>query len=119
MQKVGLASEIAAEGRRLVTVGDREVAIFAVDGEWRAFENRCPHAGGPVCEGKIMPRVVAEVDEVRDVRRLHFSDQEFRIACPWHGWEFDIRTGESASDPRRRLRRFSVEEKDGYLYVDG
>lgn len=117
MQRVGDVEELTAAGRKLVRVGDREVVVFAVDGGWCAYENRCPHAGGPVCEGRIMPRVEAEIFPTGEMGELRFSEDEFHLVCPWHGWEFDLRTGVSATDRRRRLRRFQVEEHEDGLYV--
>ena len=117
MQRVGEVADFASAGRKLVKLGEFEVAVFSVDGDWHAYENRCPHAGGPVCEGRIMPRVEVDVDDGGAVGNLRFSRDVFHIACPWHGWEFDLRSGKSVSDSRRRLRRFKVEERDGALYV--
>jgi nitrite reductase/ring-hydroxylating ferredoxin subunit len=119
VQRLGDPEELKAAGRTLVQVADREVVVFAVDGDWHAYENRCPHAGGPVCEGRVMPRVEMDVDEGGVVGELRFSKERFNLVCPWHGWEFDLRSGVSASDPRRRLRRFHVEEREDGLYVSG
>ncbi|MGH2946776.1 MAG: Rieske (2Fe-2S) protein [Solirubrobacteraceae bacterium] len=117
MQRLGDAEEFTAAGRKLVRVGDREVTVFAVDGTWHAYENRCPHAGGPVCQGRVMPRVEMDVGPRGEVGEPRFSEDEFHLVCPWHGWEFDLRSGVSVSDPRRRLRRFHVEEREDGLYV--
>ena len=46
----------------------------------------------------------------------HFSD-ELHIVCPWHGYEYDVRTGEHPADPRARLRPIEVEERDGEILV--
>ena len=120
MQRLGDTADFEAAGRTLVRVGDRELAVFAVDGAWYAYENRCPHAGGPVCQGRILPRVEIDVDEEGHVGELRFSEEDFHLVCPWHGWEFDLRSGLSVSDPgRRRLRRFQVEEREDGLYVSG
>jgi nitrite reductase (NADH) small subunit len=119
MQRLGETEDFTAAGRKLVRIGDREVAVFAVDGSWYAYENRCPHAGGPVCQGRVMPRVEMDIDSGGHVGELRFSEEDFHLVCPWHGWEFDLRTGLSVTDPRRRLRRFQVEEREGALYVSG
>lgn len=117
MRRIGDVDEFAAAGRKLVKVEDREIMVFAVDGRWRAYENRCPHAGGPVCQGRIMPKVEEPILDGGAVGELRFSDDEFHIVCPWHGWEFDLESGGSVTDRRRRLRSFSVEEREDGLYV--
>jgi nitrite reductase/ring-hydroxylating ferredoxin subunit len=117
MERVGDAGELMAAGRTLVTVGDREVMVFALEGEWFAYENRCPHAGGPVCEGRIMPRVTSEVHADGTVGHPQFDRDQIHVACPWHGWEFNLRTGISNMTDRRRLRRFKVEEREDGVYV--
>ena len=51
---VAAAGEIPPGGKKLVTVKGREIGIFNVDGDFFALANRCPHAGGPMCEGRIV-----------------------------------------------------------------
>ena len=69
-----------------------------------AWENRCAHAGGPVCQGKLMNRVVERLDAGKRSLGDDFSD-ELHIVCPWHGYEYDVRTGEHPADSRLRLRQ--------------
>jgi hypothetical protein len=56
---------------------------------------------------------------VQTATTLPFSSEQFHLVCPWHGWEFDVLSGVSVSDPRRRLRKLRVEERDGGLYAGG
>ncbi len=60
-----------------VTVGERELALFHLDGAFYAVDNACPHQGGPLCEGWT---------------------QGASVTCPWHAWTFDLRTGALADD---------------------
>jgi nitrite reductase (NADH) small subunit len=114
--------EIPPGGRKIVSAGPVEIGLFNVEGEVRAYRNACPHQGGPVCTGRIsgtsMPSQVYE----------YIYGMEGRILrCPWHGWEFDLRTGGHIVDPDVRLRnvpvetdsleRLPLEQKDGILYV--
>src|SRR5215213_4604173 len=87
-----------------------------VDGRLYAWENRCAHAGGPVCQGKLMNRVVERLDAGKRSLGDDFSDQ-LHIVCPWHGYEYDVRTGEHPADSRLRLRRVDVEEQEGEILV--
>jgi hypothetical protein len=50
-------------GRKVVELDGTEVGVFCVNGKFTAFENVCPHMGGPVCQGKINPRVLEMIAE--------------------------------------------------------
>jgi nitrite reductase/ring-hydroxylating ferredoxin subunit len=99
---VAEVGEIPAGGHKLVTVAGREIGVFFVDGEYFALRHRCPHQGGPLCAGHLLRVLDAKLPGEYSVgpRRL--------LQCPWHGWEFDIRTGQSWFDPVRRVRRYPV-----------
>lgn len=105
------------ETRVTVRAGEREVVVFGVGDSLYAYDNRCPHAGGPVCHGRVMPGVQPELDEEGAVVRLRFADDDLRIVCPWHGWEFALESGACVSDPRRRLRTYALEEHEDGVYV--
>ena len=95
--------------RRLIEAGDRKIAVFNVRGEFFALNDRCPHEGGSLCKGKLSGLVVASEPGVYEWTR----DDEI-IRCPWHGWEFDLRTGRSQCDPRTmRVRLFDVHVEQG------
>ena len=100
---VARASEIAPGERKLVTIGGRSIGVFNVGGEYYALRNRCPHQGGPLCEGfQFAPLRAAVPGE--PYRR---GEEGAIIRCPWHGWEFDVRTGTSWFDPERtRVRSY-------------
>jgi 3-phenylpropionate/trans-cinnamate dioxygenase ferredoxin subunit len=112
---VGRPSDVPEGGSILVTVGSREVGIFRVDGQFYGLLNRCPHLGGPLCMGQIVTDVVSPVPgEVRSVPGRTF------VTCPWHNWEFDIRTGRSYWNARLRALPFpvSVERGDAVAQLD-
>ena len=96
--------EIPPGGRKIVEVAGRSIGVFNLDGEFFALRNSCPHQGGELCRGPISGLVAsAEPGDYRYSRRGEI------LRCPWHGWEFDIRTGQSWVDPRRvRVRRYDV-----------
>jgi len=100
---------------KLVTVAGREIGVFNLNGEYFALANRCPHAGGPLCHGKIVPLVQSDGPGSYRLAR----HQEF-LRCPWHGWEFDIRTGQSWCDPNSvKARPFAVTVESGEDLVKG
>lgn len=74
------------------------VALFNIEGEIYALDNTCPHAGGPLGEGCLDGDI---------------------IACPWHGWKFNIRSGECLKNPSPswRVPRFETRVVDGVIHV--
>ncbi len=113
---VGELRDFAEGGYRVLRVDDFEFGIFRKGDRVVAYENHCPHDGGPVCQGKIIPRVEEELAPDRTSRGLRFSSERRNIVCPWHGWEFDIDTGRHCGDPKYRLRRVSVRFEDERFY---
>ncbi len=101
---VAEVDEIPPGGRKIVDVAGRSIGIFNLDGEFFALRNSCPHQGGELCRGTISGFLSsAGPGDYRVSRRGEI------LRCPWHGWEFDIRTGQSWFDPRRvRVRRYDV-----------
>lgn len=106
---IARTNEIPEGARLLVNVGGREIGVFKVHGEYFALLNRCPHLGGPLCRGQLLNTVVSPVPG--DVSLDTSVDL---ITCAWHGWEFDIRTGQSYWNPEHlRARRFPVGVEPG------
>lgn len=87
-------SEFPPGERRIVSVGGRSIGVFRVDDRFYGIRNRCPHQGGPLCVGHILGDAVAEVPGAAEV-----TENPLRIACPWHGWEYDLATGQSFLGP--------------------
>jgi 3-phenylpropionate/trans-cinnamate dioxygenase ferredoxin subunit len=105
--------EIPPGQRKIVEVAGRSIGIFNVRGELFALRNRCPHQGGPLCEGKLWSGVTASAPG-----RIETVGGASMIACGWHTWEFDLRTGQSWCDPARlRVRRYDVEVAAGAAIV--
>jgi nitrite reductase (NADH) small subunit len=114
---IGKASAFPDPGRQVVAVGGAEIGVFCVGGRFTAFENVCPHMGGPVCQGKIIPRVQEAVAEDKTSLGLRFSKDQINVACPWHGYEFDVQTGRHQGNPHLRLRPVPIEVVDGNVVV--
>jgi nitrite reductase/ring-hydroxylating ferredoxin subunit len=114
-QVVAKASDVAPGQSLAINVKGRDIGVFNVGGEYFALANRCPHAGGPLCQGKMVALVQSE-------RPGHYRltrHQQF-LRCPWHGWEFDIRTGQSWCDPKSmQARQFKVSVEPGEALVKG
>ena len=108
---VAEAGEIAVGERKIIEVAGRSIGVFNVNGEYRAVLNLCPHAFAPICQGFVRGTTAAS----RPGEYLWHKEGEI-LACPWHGWEFDLLTGDCTVD-RRRLHFFELEEADGVIYV--
>lgn len=99
------ADELPPGARKIVEVEGRSIGVFNVDGDYLAIRNRCPHQGGPLCEGVQVGQLTS--DEPGDYA---YSRPGEIIRCPWHGWEFDLRTGASWFDPEtRRVRSYEIQ----------
>jgi nitrite reductase/ring-hydroxylating ferredoxin subunit len=112
---VARADEIPPGKRKLVEVAGLTIGVFNVGGEFFALRNRCPHQGGPLCEGILWGLLEASAPG-----ELTYSRKGEILTCGWHGWEFDIRTGQSYCEPRRlRVRSYDVQVEPGAELVEG
>lgn len=110
---VASVDEIPPGERKVVEVAGRSIGIFNLGGEFFALRNRCPHQGGPLCEGRRWGALLADVPGAFEYTRAGEI-----LTCPWHGWEFDIRTGQSWCEPKRlRVRRYEVSVESGGAIV--
>jgi nitrite reductase (NADH) small subunit len=114
---IGAASEFSDPGRKIVGFGNFEVGVFKLDGEFYAYLNLCPHMGGPVCQGKMIAKVEEIIADDRTSKGMAFSKTKMHIVCPWHGFEFDIRTGIHPGNARARLRKIKVQVTDGEVVI--
>ena len=113
----GRSTSIPDNGRLVVDIGDNTVGIFRVRGQLFAYENTCPHMGGPVCQGLIIPAIRELVNDGQVSTGYAFDESEMRIVCPWHGYEFSIETGCHPAKASIRLKKVAVEEEGGDVYV--
>jgi nitrite reductase/ring-hydroxylating ferredoxin subunit len=113
----GRSDSIPENGRLVVDVGERTIGIFRVGGRLFAYDNRCPHMGGPVCQGLIIPAVREVLDDRQVSTGYAFDESEMRLVCPWHGYEFTIETGSHPAKHSIRLTPVGVEEEGGEVYV--
>ena len=111
------SDSIPEKGRLVLDIGDTTVGIFRVGGKLFAYENTCPHMGGPVCQGLIIPAVRELVNERQVSTGYAFDESEMRIVCPWHGYEFSIETGSHPAKQSIRLKGVAVDEEGGDVYV--
>ena len=106
---VAAADEIEVGERKIVDVAGRSIGVFNVDGEFFAVRNVCPHQAGALCEGRLWGVLRAD-------RPGEFEYEPSReiLTCPWHGWEFQVRTGQSWCAPERlAVRSYEVSVVEG------
>ena len=94
--EVAKTSDIPAGEGKVVKVSGKDVALFNVNGKFYAIDNTCKHHGGPLGEGFLDGNVVT---------------------CPWHGWQYDVTTGNNIVLPAH-VRTFKTKVENGKVFVD-
>ena len=118
MSEIAVAklSDVPDGDYKIYALDTLEVGVFRVGDKVIAYENRCPHAGGPVCQGKIFNKVEELITPDMKSAGLRFGKAR-HIVCPWHGYEYDLETGCHPGFPAMRLKRVKVAVRDGQIYV--
>lgn len=102
--RIGPVSEIPPGQRKIVTLERKSIGVFNVKGTYVALRNACPHQQAPLCRGVVTGTNLPS----RPGEYLWAREGEI-LRCPWHGWEFDMKTGESLFDPHGcRVRTYEV-----------
>lgn len=114
---IGSAAELQKAGRKIVSIGEAEIGVFFVNGVFVGWYNDCPHMGGPVCQGALYKRVVEPLNEDRSSYAYDQHPTDVNIVCPWHGVEFDIRSGQVPANPKLKLRPARVEIAGGDVWL--
>jgi nitrite reductase (NADH) small subunit len=97
LHSVARVEEVPPGTARVVTVGDRDLALFNCEGSFYATQGDCLHLGGPLGHGELHDGCV--------------------LSCPWHGWQYDVRTGENVFDRALKLETFETVVEDGEVKV--
>ncbi|MGG1555183.1 Rieske (2Fe-2S) protein [Paenibacillus ferrarius] len=117
----GKAKDVAPGEKVIVEVGGRSIGVYNVKGQYHAIRNLCPHQGAPLCKGPTTAYPVSSAPGDFSFER----DGEI-VRCPWHAWEFDIKSGCLVVDPKVRtkiyevevsLEKFDVDVENGELYI--
>lgn len=112
---VAAARDLPPGSRKLVTVKGRPIAIFNIRGEYFALLNRCPHQGGSLVDG-----VLTGLVQSHEPGKYEYSRKGEILRCPWHGWEFDVRNGQSWCDPGKiQVKNYAVAVEPGQAVVQG
>ena len=112
---VAAVSDIPPGNRKLVTVRGRPIVVFNIKGEFFGLFNRCPHQGGELVNGTLCGLI-----QSKEPGEYTYTREGEVLRCPWHGWEFDIRTGQSWCEPSKiQTRSYPVEVAQGGELVKG
>lgn len=95
--KVGSLAKFPPGSLVEVEVGGRTYAVCNAGGSVYAVDGVCPHAGGPLGHGAL---------------------HDCMLVCPWHAWEYDVRTGQNDFDPDLKIDTFPVRLDDGEIYIE-
>ncbi len=85
--KVANVKDVKEGCGKVVSANGVDIALFKISGKFYAIENTCPHKGGPLGEGSV---------------------DDSKVTCPWHGWSFDVKTGQNTKFPTIKQKRFDV-----------
>ncbi len=111
---VAKVDDIPPGQRKIVHINGRSIGLFNIDGEFYAIRNRCPHAGAPLCEGVLSGFVSSE-----EPGQYNYARRGEIVRCPWHQWEFDIKTGQSWFDPQQtRVRSYDTKVEQGCALLE-
>lgn len=112
---VGAVDDFLDGSATVVVAGRREIGVVRWHGRFYALRNVCPHESGPLCRGQLLS-LIRPGSEVGD---LDVDPTIPVMACPWHGWEFDVRTGRTLwSDARMRVRTYAVSVCDDRVILE-
>jgi 3-phenylpropionate/trans-cinnamate dioxygenase ferredoxin subunit len=100
---VGRVADFPEGTHRVVSVDGRSVGVFNIGGRFYGLLNRCAHQGGPLCSAKRTTGTL-----VGDGRRLEWAHEGEIVACPWHGLEYHVPTGQCLAFPHIRVRTYEV-----------
>ena len=93
---VARAEDVAPGTVQRVSAGDLELALVRIGDDFYATAGRCAHLQGPLGEGRVADHV---------------------LTCPWHGWQYDVRTGLNEFDHAIHVQTYAVRVEDGDVKV--
>lgn len=95
--RVAGTADVASGSGIVAEVHDQSIAVFNVDGTYYALDNTCIHRGGPLGEGELEGETVT---------------------CPWHGWQYNVKTGVSINNPSACVKSYPVKVEGADIRVE-
>src|SRR6478735_7478548 len=108
--EVGDLAEFPPETHKIVAIKNIEIGIFNVAGTLYALPNVCPHQYGPLSKGPVGGMMSCNASTNW---KFHWGRAGEILTCPWHGLEFDIKTGQCLAPKKFSVRTFPVRVVDG------
>jgi nitrite reductase (NADH) small subunit len=107
--------EVPAGSKRAIKIGATPaVLVRHEDGTFYALRDSCAHMGARLSEGRFQPRMESDGNGCYEV-----SSTDWVVRCPWHGFEFDIKSGRCLGDPAGfGVRTYTVSVEDGRVVVE-
>lgn len=93
-------SELPSGSQKVVALGATKIALFHFDGEITAIANACLHKAGPLAMGKVEKKY-----------------DGLYVTCPWHGWEYNIKSGSAPPGYHDQQAVYSVKVEDGKILL--
>ena len=95
-KKLLYCPNLLPQSGQVVMMDEKPVALFNIDGEFIAMDNKCPHRGGSLGDGEIEGDIVT---------------------CPWHGWQFNCRTGKAVENDAIIVRTYEIENRSEGIFI--
>jgi nitrite reductase (NADH) small subunit len=96
--KLTIQSELpAADTAKEFPCGEKEICIANINGEYSAMDNICLHRGGPLGQGMV---------------------ENGKVVCPWHGWQWDPKTGEASHNPNAKVAVYPLKIEDAGVLIE-
>lgn len=109
---VAAVEELPVGTFRIVQIEGRSIGVYNVKGEYYAVHNYCPHQGAELCKGPVTGTTLES-----NVYEFIYGREQEILRCPWHGWEFDLKTGKSLFSDKVRTRTYPVVVEDGTIGI--
>jgi nitrite reductase (NADH) small subunit len=111
---VGPVEGLPEGSSKIIPVGRFGIGVFNTNGTYHALLNYCPHAGAPVCVGYV----VGTTRWTGEGYDMLWEREGEILRCPWHGWEFEIESGRTLTEPVKRVKRYPVRVENGNVIVE-
>jgi len=111
---VGADSDFIEGSATIVNVEGREIGIVRWKGDLYAIRNICPHQSGPICRGLVRPRLRSH----GSIGEMEPDVDDLVLSCPWHGWEFELQTGQAVFDKNLKVGTYHAMAAHGRVVVE-
>lgn len=106
-------ADVAVGQPKIVSFGRISIGIFQLTDGYAALLNICPHRAGQLCEGPI-----CGTTKTTDKQEFVYERAGELVRCAWHGWEYDIRTGQCLVDDKLKARTYPLQVEGDDIYID-